>query len=64
VLYIKIKYLQKQKKTAFKMNKLSILKNHPKIKTFLSVIFDVDCVMQGAKGLWIAGFQIKKTSHG
>jgi DNA-binding cell septation regulator SpoVG len=57
--------------TAFKINKILVLKNNKSIKAFASIIFDddieVECrIMNGKKGLWIAwpsdlksGFWIK-----
>ena len=59
------KISSKPEKTVFKSNKLSILKKHPKIKAFVSIIFDddieIECrIMQSAKGLWIAWPSNKK----
>jgi DNA-binding cell septation regulator SpoVG len=55
----------KTENTTFKINKFSILKKHPTIKAFASVIFnhdiEVECrVMQGTNGLWIAWPSTKK----
>ncbi|MCA6085362.1 septation protein SpoVG family protein [Candidatus Endomicrobiellum agilis] len=49
----------KSENTVFKANKLSILKKHPKIKAFASVVFsddiEIECrIMQSKRGLWIA----------
>jgi DNA-binding cell septation regulator SpoVG len=49
----------KTERTVFKINKLSILKRHPTIKAFASVIFngdiEIECrIMRGAKSLWVA----------
>jgi DNA-binding cell septation regulator SpoVG len=51
--------------TSFKVNKLSILKNHKTIKAFASVIFnndiEVECrIMNGRKGLWVVWPSNKK----
>ncbi|MDR0820635.1 MAG: SpoVG family protein [Endomicrobium sp.] len=59
------KISSKTEKTAFKTNKLSILKEHLKMKAFASVIFnddiEIECrIMQSAKGLWIAWPSNKK----
>jgi len=53
------KISSKTERTVFKINKLSILKRHPTIKAFASIIFngdiEVECrVMRGADSLWIA----------
>jgi len=59
------KVSSKTENTTFKINKFSVLKKHPTIKAFASVIFsdfiEVECrIMQGASGLWVAWPSSKK----